>query len=278
MKKNINLKNFLLLLFIFLNDASASAATGVDSKTYFPNMDGCFLLYNMRTSQFEKVIGENRCRERFLPCSTFKVALAVMAFDSGILKDENQVIKWNGKKDSREVANHDQNAKTWMKNSIVWVSQGLTPLIGEKRLEGYLQAFHYGNQDISAGITQAWLVQPDAKGPALRISAYEQAEFMRALWSGKLKVLPQTVQMAKDITYLEISPKGFRLNGKTGSNYYSDNAKKRLGWFIAHIENGDKEYVAVTNFSDLAPNIENSYGGVRAKEITKKILNDSGLW
>lgn len=270
------MKKWLLFLFILAKTGTAFAQKD-DAQPYFQGLDGCFLLYNMKTSAVEKVIGDKRCQQRLPPCSTFKVPLAVMAFDSGVLKDENQVLRWDGKINEREVANHDQNAKTWMKDSIVWFSQRLTPQIGEKKLKEYLHAFHYGNEDMSAGITQAWLVRPDAAGPSLKISAYEQAEFMKALWLGALPASKQAIAMTRDITYLETSSKGFRLSGKTGSNYYNS-GKRRLGWFIAHADNGEKEYIAVTNFSDLVDSMESSYGGVKAKEITKKILSDLGLW
>lgn len=255
-----------------------SAEPQAVQNPYFKNMNGCFILYNMKTSAFEKVIGEDRCREQLPPCSTFKVPLAVMAFDAGILKDENEILKWDGKKDTREVANHDHNVKTWMRDSIVWFSQRLTPQLGAERLKKYLHDFQYGNEDMSAGITQAWLVAPDAKGPALRISAFEQVEFMKGLWTDNLAVSPRAMQLARAITYLETSPKGFRLSGKTGSNSYDNQEEMRLGWFIAHIDNGQQEYIAVTNFSDLVPAADGSYGGVKAREITKKILSDQGLW
>jgi beta-lactamase class D len=100
---------------------------------------------------------------------------------------------------------------------------------------------------------------------------------MKGLWSGTLAVSSRAMQIARDLTWLEISPNGFKLSGKTGSNSYSD-MKRRLGWFMAHIENGDKEYLAVTNLSDLVSPVTGSSGGVQAKEITKKILSDKGLW
>jgi beta-lactamase class D len=271
-------KSVLLSFFIFFNISFISAEPQLIQDPYFENLNGCFLLYNMKTGVFEKVIGEERCKEQLPPCSTFKIPLAVMVFDAGILKDENEILKWDGKKNEREVANHDHNAKTWMRDSIVWFSQRLTPMIGEENLKKYLHIFHYGNEDISAGITQAWLVPPGSKGPALKISAYEQVEFMKNLWSGKFEVSSRAMQITRDITYLETSPNGFRLSGKTGSNYYDNEKKIRLGWFIAHIDNGDKEYIAVTSFSDIEPTIDTSYGGVKAKEITKKILSDLGLW
>jgi beta-lactamase class D len=267
------LRSFILSLAILINGTFAFAAP---QDPYFKNMDGCFLLYNMKAGVFEKVVGEERCRQRFSPCSTFKIPLAVMVFDAGILKDAHALLKWDGNKDTREVANHDHDARSWMQDSIVWFSKRLTPQLGPERLTEYLRAFHYGNEDMSAGIARAWLMAPDDEGPALKISAYEQVEFIKALWAGKLQASERSLRITRDITWLEASPKGFRLSGKTGSNIYTD--KRRLGWFVAHIDNGIQEYIAITNFSDISPTDEALAGGLKAKEITKKILADQGLW
>jgi len=252
------------------------AKTG--SVDYFENLDGCFLLYNMNTMKLDKVIGDERCRKQFPACSTFKVPLAVMAFESKILKDENVVLKWNGKREVREESNRNHNAQTWMKHSIVWFSQRLTPQIGKKRLQKYLNDFDYGNKDLAGDIKNAWLVSPSDNGPALKISGYEQLEFMKKLWMNKLPTSLRSMQLTRDITFLETSAKGTKLSGKTGSNFYDMAHKIHLGWFISHIQNGEQEYIAITNFSDLGP-VENlGYGGPRAKEITKRILADLGLW
>lgn len=248
------------------------------SANYFDKMDGCFLLFNMKTGHIDKVIGDERCRKQLPACSTFKVPLAVMAFDSGILKDESVTLKWDGKKDSREESNRDHNAQTWMKQSIVWFSQRLTPKLGKKKIQKYLNDFDYGNKDLAAGIQQAWLVSPSDEGPALKISAYEQLEFMKKLWTSSLPASARSMQKTRDITYLETSPRGTKLSGKTGSNFYDKNHQIHLGWFISHIQNGNQEYITIANFTDLVPVETAGFGGFRAKEITKKILADSDLW
>jgi beta-lactamase class D len=245
---------------------------------YFENMDGCFLLYNMKTNQFEKTIGGERCAKQLSPCSTFKVPLAVMAFDSGVLKDETQVLKWDGKKDVRQESNQDHSAKTWMRDSIVWFSQRITPKLGKVQFQKYLDQFDYGNKDISAGITEAWIVSPASEGPALKVTAYEQSEFMKKLWSNQLPASERAMRLTREITFLESSPNGFQMNGKTGSNYYDGEKKVRLGWFVSHIQKGNQEYITVTNFTDLKPIEGTGYGGPKAKQITKKILADHGLW
>ena len=70
------------------------------------------------------------CKKRVSPASTFKVPLALMAFDAGILKDEGSGMKWDGTKTSRQEWNRDQTAASWMKYSVVWFSQRLTPQLG----------------------------------------------------------------------------------------------------------------------------------------------------
>ncbi|HVK62496.1 MAG TPA: penicillin-binding transpeptidase domain-containing protein [Bdellovibrionales bacterium] len=269
------------VISVVLLSGCTSTLTKVESPIQidrFAGVKGCFLLFNMKTNKFDKVIGdEATCKERNSASSTFKVPLAVMAFDSGVLKDENVVLKWDGKKDVREESNKDHNAKTWMSQSIVWFSQRITPKLGQKKLQKYLNDFDYGNKDLSAGITQAWLQSPSDKS-ALKISAYEQTEFMKKLWTDSLPASKRAMKITRDITFLEASPKGYSLNGKTGSNFYDKERKVRLGWFISHLQKGDEEYIAVTTFSDIAPSNSTQYGGMRAKEITKEILGDLGLW
>lgn len=278
MKNAILIAGVTVFLFSCAKPEKKEVVSQSTTEDYFAGTKGCFLLYNMKTGVFEKVIGEDNCKQPLPACSTFKVPLAAMAFDAGILKNENVVLKWDGKKDIREESNHDHNAKTWMRDSIVWFSQRLTPQLGKAKLQKYLNDFDYGNKDLSAGIKQAWLVSPSSKTGALKITGYQQIDFLKKLWSDQLPVSKRAMALTRDITYLETSPNGFRLNGKTGSNFFDKERKTHLGWFISHIEGNDKEYLAVTNFADLAPVEIPGYGGPRAKTITKKILADEKLW
>ena len=128
----------------------------------------------------------------------------------------------------------------------------------------------------------AWLVSPGDKGPALKVSAYEQVDFMKKLWRDQLPVSKRAMKITREISFLETSPQGFKLSGKTGSNYYGHDydQEKRvgLGWFISHLEKGDQEYIVVARFSDQVPVDTKKYGGLRAKQIVKDILSDQGLW
>lgn len=276
-------KNFfvsILILILFISGCAGPKKMPNDStpQEYFTNLRGCFLLYNMKTKAFEKIIGEEVCREQLPACSTFKVPLAVMAFDSGIIKDKNATLKWDGVKNDLMAHNQDHSAVTWMKDSVVWVSQRITPALGTKKLQKYLNDFDYGNKDISQGLRTAWLARPGDNSTALKISAYQQVEFMEKLWTDRLPASKQALQVTRELTYLEDSPKGYRLNGKTGSNSFEHNRSLKFGWFVAHLERSSQQYIAVTNIADLQPQSNPGYGGPRAKDLTKRILADLGLW
>lgn len=261
----------------FFSTQSPPAALSAQAN-YFDKMEGCFLLFNLKTESFDKIIGEENCKKQYPAASTFKVPLAVMAFDSKVLKNEKVIFKWDGKKEERAESNKNHDARSWMRESIVWFSQRLTPKIGIQRLQKYLDEFQYGNRDLSAGLQDAWLQSPGQNGPALKISAYEQAEFMKKLWTNSLPASKRAMQLTQDIMYLETSAGGFKMHGKTGSNFFDTERKVHLGWFISHIQKGEQQYITVANFRDLMPNESPGYGGLRAKEITKKILTDAGLW
>lgn len=272
-----------LILFLIL-----SACGGAEVKRETPaaekpaprvldKTDFCFLLYDMKAEKFVREVGGDRCKEHLPACSSFKVPLAVMAFDAGILKDENLLLKWDGRKESREVVNQDHNAKSWMRDSVVWFSQRLTPRLGAKRFQRYLDGFEYGNRDFSDGIKTAWLISPSETGKGLRVSAYGQIEFMKRLWRDQLPVSHRSMKLTREIMFLETSPNGFRLSGKTGSGLYDKAASKHLGWFISHVEKDGQQYLAVLNLSDLEPGAK-GYGGPRAKAATKEFLAAEGLW
>lgn len=271
------MRHFLLALLFFTASCSNTLNERKESSYPFVNKKGCFLLYNLKTNAFEKQIGDS-CQDRLPACSTFKVPLAVMAFDSGVLKDEKQMLKWDGEKRFLDVWNQDQDARSWIRESVVWFSQRITPIIGKKKLQHYLKTFKYGNQDLSTGITKAWLNSPNNAHGALSINAYEQVAFLNKLWKDELPASKRSMELTRQITFLETSPNGFKLSGKTGSNFYDAEKKIQLGWFIAHVSNGEKEYVAVTNLSDVGPVETDKFGGFRAKEITKALLKNAGLW
>jgi beta-lactamase class D len=251
------------------------------SPDHFENLDACLIIYNLKTKKIEKLMGEAQCRKRLAPCSTFKVPLAVIAFDTEAIKDENTLLKWDGIDHGVASWNRDHTATGWMRESVVWYSQKLTPKIGIDKLHNYLKKFHYGTHDMSGGLTTAWLTHaPFVDGKpknSLKINAHEQLDFMKKLWTNTLPASQRAIDLTKKITFIETSPSGLILNGKTGSGFLQ-NSRLRLGWFIAHLQQGDEEYISILNITDKEGFQKSLFAGLQAKEITKEILTENGLW
>jgi beta-lactamase class D len=253
----------------------------IDGAKIFAGLDACFLAWDLRQGRLVGRHGTDRCQLRLPACSTFKVPLALMAFDAGFLKDEDTLLEWDKVQRPIESWNRDHTARSWMANSVVWYSQRLTPQLGPERIQRYLDGFGYGNRDFSAGLTSAWLTisksDSDPGKGSLRISALEQLEFLKRLWRGELPVSPGALAKTKALLLLETSPGGFTLHGKTGSGY-PDDLKGDFGWFIGHLEGAGRELVVVTAISRDERATDARFPGLKAKELTKAVLAGAGLW
>lgn len=260
---------------VFILSTPAFANTPNFQKI-FQDKDACFVLYDLTTNKVVIEYNHKRCNERVFACSTFKIPLAIMAFDQNILQNENTVIKWDHiNRGDFPGWNQDQTPKNWLQYSVVWVSQWITPQIGMNKIIKYLAGFSYGNQDMSGGITTAWL------SSSLKISAYEQINFLKNLWQSSLPVSPRAMALTKKILPEEITTSGDIIFGKTGSGYIdsrNDPNGRMLGWFVGYIIHNNHQYAFATNSSDIKRGASKSSvakalsPGETAKAATKEIL------
>jgi beta-lactamase class D len=78
------------------------------------------------------------CETRVTPASTFKVALAAIGFEEGLLQGPHEPVRqyrkgevdWAGRTWRGRV-----DPTSWMKHSVVWYSQRLTRQLGAEKLE-----------------------------------------------------------------------------------------------------------------------------------------------
>ncbi|QSH41391.1 class D beta-lactamase [Lentisphaerota bacterium ZTH] len=223
-----------------------------------------------------KQAGDN-CSLRQAPCSTFKIALSLMGYNEGILKDEThpEFPFKKGYVDWLERWKQPHNPQLWMKNSCVWYSQVLTKKLGMKKYKEYAVKFNYGNADVSGdkgknnGLSRAWL------SSSLQISPEEQIKFLQKLIDYKLPVSKKANEMTRKILFVEKLADGWKLYGKTGngSQQRADGSKikdRQVGWFVGWISKGKRHIVFVYRILDK--NKQNTYASLRAKAAARKEL------
>lgn len=247
----------------------------VNFRTLFGDREGCFVMKQISTGKVIESYNPKRCAERFSPNSTFKIPAALMAFEKGIFKTEDQVIKWDGKKYGREEENQDQTPLTWMGQSVVWVTQRITSKIKTEDLKTFLKTFEYGNQDFSGGVTKAWL------DSSLKISADEQVAFLTRFWQETIPLSKSTFEKTKKVTFIKKLSSTSELYGKTGTSCATEGCGTKIGhrrgWFVGVVKTNNDAYAFASNAQDLKP--QSGYAGPRLrKDITQVLTEMDPIW
>jgi beta-lactamase class D len=210
----------------------ASADTGQERRDwaqYFTEagVAGTIVVLDERTTPASRwVHAAERAHTRYLPASTFKIPHALFALDAGVVRDEFQVFRWDGTRRDIESWNRDQDLRSSMRNSTVWVNQQFARAIGEQRERRYLQSVAYGNADPSGGIDRFWL-----EG-SLRISAEEQVSFLRRLHRNELPFRVEHQRLVKDVMIVEAG-REWILRAKTG---WQARVQPQVGWWVGWVE------------------------------------------
>lgn len=194
-------------------------------------VEGTMAVLDERGGESRRLVHDaGRAGQRFSPASTFKVPHALFALDAGVVHDEFQIFEWDGETRWVDAWNSDQNLRSSMRNSVVWVYQHFAREIGEVREREYLEKIDYGNADPSGGIERFW-IEGD-----LKISALEQIEFLRRLYYNELPFRVEHQRLVKDVMINEAGHEWTRewiLRAKTG---WSTAREPDIGWWVGWVE------------------------------------------
>ena len=165
------------------------------------------------------LVEDGDCDMRAPPASTFKIPIGLMAFDAGFMKDAHAPALpfKDGYADWVAAWRETTDPARWMTESVVWYSQLATQALGADRFSRYVDAFDYGNLDVSGdrgknnGLTRSWL------SSSLQISPREQLEFLRKLVRGELPVSGHALAMTQVLVDTGVQPSGWNVYGKTGA-------------------------------------------------------------
>ena len=242
-----------------------TTAQGVDLGRSFRELgnQGSILIYDRNKNQFYEHNAPRNSTAVF-PASTFKIFNALVALETGVIRDDVTVLTWDGRQ--REVAawNRDTNLRQAFKDSTVWFYQVLARKIGHERMQNFIEQVGYGNRQIGTAeqIDRFWL-----EGP-LQITPKQEIEFLQRLYRRDLPFSQRTLDLVKDIMVFERTP-SYVLRGKTG---WINSVTPNIGWFVGYLEQNDNVYFFATNIDLLDEN-----DPAARIEITRRSLKALGL-
>ncbi|AHM60746.1 beta-lactamase [Flammeovirgaceae bacterium 311] len=206
-----------------------------------------------------------------LPASTFKIINLLIALEEGVIRDENEIMRWPGKTDTtlygyRPDIYRDMTVKEAFEVSAVWAFLDLANRIGKDKYAQYLRASGYGNGNIREAGEDFW------NFGTFGISPVNQVQFMKNVYEGKTPFSKRNIDILKRVMLTETAD-AYSISAKTG---WTREGGINVGWWVGYVEREQQLYFFATrlmqdrryNSPDFAP---------CRKEITKAVLREMQL-
>lgn len=228
-EKLMAIRIFAILFSIFSLATFAHAQEGTlersDWRKFFSEFQakGTIVVADERQADRAMLVFDPvRSKKRYSPASTFKIPHTLFALDAGAVRDEFQIFRWDGVNRGFAGHNQDQDLRSAMRNSTVWVYELFAKEIGDDKARRYLKKIDYGNADPSTSNGDYWI-----EG-SLAISAQEQIAFLRKLYRNELPFRVEHQRLVKDLMIVEAG-RNWILRAKTGWD-------GRIGWWVGWVE------------------------------------------
>ena len=221
----IRFSSALLLALLVALTSSASAQERAEWAAIFQAHEatGTMVVVDGRVAGDPvSVHGLERADQRFSPASTFKIAHTLFALDAGVVADEFQVFAWDGVERAFAGHNRNQDLRSAMRASALWVYEQFAAQIGPERAHGYLQRSGYGHAGAGSLEGNYWV------DGGLAISAREQVAFLQRLYRNRLPFPVADQRLVKDLLIVEAG-RDWILRAKTG--WDGD-----IGWWLGWVE------------------------------------------
>lgn len=129
---------------VALSTATAHAELVVrnDLKRVFDDagVSGTFVLIDISADR-TYVVDPARAARRIHPASTFKIPNSLIAFDTGAVRDDQEVLPYGGKPQPYKQWEHDMALPEAIRLSAVPIYQEVARRVGFERMQAYVDAF-----------------------------------------------------------------------------------------------------------------------------------------
>ena len=250
-----------------VNKAVSGGFQQENLQKYFDdlNIKGSITIYDYKNKKWY-YSDKKDSEKRTLPASTFKIPNSLISIEEYAVKDENEVLKWDGVIREFPAHNADTDLKTAFKNSTVWFHREMSRRVGIDKYRKYLKEFNYGNQKLSGIPDYFWLDN------TLVISPAEQINFLSGLYEEKYPLSKRTYNIVKNVM-IEKKTDSYTLRAKTGSGLVKT---LDIGWYVGYIETKDNVYFFATRLQQDEPDKNDDFLNLR-KTVTFNIFQDMGV-
>ena len=231
-------------------------------ENYFKNSSPILVLYTPNDGSMI-VSDKKMAQTRYTPCSTFKIVSTLIGLETGVLKDINTKMGYDGKKYPFKGWNKDVNLKEAFQASCVWYYKKMIAKLDKNYVQKSLDKIQYGNCDISVwnnnGHNVFWIES------SLQISPLEQVKFLEKIFENKTDFSPRNIEIVKEcMKFPDINK--VKVYGKTGTgrNYNTNHLE---GWFVGFFEqqNGKRTY--------FAARAKNAQKDIPSSIVKKQVFN-----
>ena len=196
------------------------------------NVKGTLVIATLKSDKLY-VYNQKRANMRFCAASTFKIPHTLIALNENIVVSKNDRIKWDGIVRGYALWDKNQTLQSAIQTSCVWCYQKFSQKISKEKYVSYLSKFNYGNKRVGKDKSAFWL------NDDLKISAFEQIEFLKKFYSENLSIPKNNIDIVKDMLIIEKNEL-FTLRAKSGWNGI-------LGWYVGYVGTSKEVYFFALN-------------------------------
>ncbi len=196
-------------------------------KKYFEDKGIKNACFELRDNNHESIhfYNRDRCSERMLPASTFKIFISLVALELAVAPDDQLVIKWDSVQ-RRPEWDKDMNLREALKVSSEPYFKELIRRIGPAKMQHFLDTVKYGNMQMSGKLDEVWT------NNSLQVTPDEELGMLKKMYFFELPFAERTQRIVKTMMLQEETP-AYNLYYKTGTGKVND---KYIYWIVGFAE------------------------------------------
>jgi beta-lactamase class D len=241
MRKIVMLLNLILVVNLSANCQTKNPKKMV--KTEFGSIldslkvTGAILIYDVKNKTYYSN-DFTWAKTGIIPASTFKIPNSIIALETGIIKNDTVIFKWNGEKRRFKKWEEDLTFKKAFQVSCVPCYQEIARKVDVKRMKSYLKKLNYNGMVFDTVTIDNFWLQGKSK-----FSQMQQIDFLERLYFSKLPISIRTENIMKDIMQME-KTESYVLSGKSGWGMRNE---INNGWLVGFLETNNSVYFFATN-------------------------------